>query len=82
MSACSSLRTLQFAGVLLVIFIMVLTCFLRDKDNGFLALLMRNKIEMLAAVLEFFLVLLIDMFWLDTAVELKLYSDASKASEY
>ena len=81
MSACSSLRTLQFAGVLLVIFIMVLTCFLRDKDNGFLALLMRNKIEMLA-VLEFFLVLLIDMFWLDTAVELKLYSDASKASEY
>ena len=42
---------------------------------------MRNEIEMLA-VLVSFAVVLIGISWLDEAIELRLYSDASEASEY
>lgn len=71
----------QFAGVLGVVFITARMCMLGGSEEGFLALMMRNEIEMLA-VLVFFAVVLIVMSWLDEAVELRLYSDASEASEY
>jgi len=71
----------QFAGVLAVVFITARMCILQDADEGLLALLMQNEIQMLA-VLVFFALVLILMSWLDEAVELNLYSDASEASEY
>lgn len=71
----------QFVGVLGVVFITARMCMLGGSEEGFLALMMRNEIEMLA-VLVFFAVVLIVMSWLDEAVELRLYSDASEASEY
>eukprot|EP00581_Thalassiosira_minuscula_P006548 CAMPEP_0183742494 /NCGR_PEP_ID=MMETSP0737-20130205/64726_1 /TAXON_ID=385413 /ORGANISM="Thalassiosira miniscula, Strain CCMP1093" /LENGTH=625 /DNA_ID=CAMNT_0025978081 /DNA_START=167 /DNA_END=2044 /DNA_ORIENTATION=+ len=72
----------QIAGVLAVVAITARMCLLRgDEENGFLAMLMQNEIQMLS-VLVFFAVLLIAMSWLDEAVELNLYSDASEASEY
>lgn len=73
----------QFVGILGVAFITGRMCLLHESDSnaGFLALLMRNEIEMLA-VLVMFALLLIVMSWLDEAVELRLYSDASEASEY
>lgn len=42
---------------------------------------MQNEIEMLS-ILVFFATVLIIISWLDEAVELNLYSDASEASEY
>jgi len=71
----------QIAGVMAVVIITAQMCLLGDEANGFLALLMRNEIEMLA-VLVFFALVLILMSWLDEAVELNLYSDATEASEY
>ena len=71
----------QFAGVMAVVFITARMCFMRDTDTGFLALMMRNEIEMLA-ILVFFAVVLIIMSWLDEMVELTLYSDTGEASEY
>lgn len=71
----------QFVGVLGVIFITARMCFSSESERGFLQLLMRNEITMLA-VLVFFALVLIIMSWLDEAVELRLYSDASEASEY
>mmetsp|Transcript_23426 Transcript_23426/g.44471 ORF Transcript_23426/g.44471 Transcript_23426/m.44471 type:complete len:339 (-) Transcript_23426:465-1481(-) len=71
----------QFAGVLAVVFITARMCILQDTDEGLLAWLMQNEIQMLA-VLVFFALVLILMSWLDEAVELKLYSDVSEASEH
>ena len=72
----------QIVGVLGVVFITARMCLLpKEADYGFLALLMRNEIEMLA-VLVLLALLLIIMSWLDEAVELRLYSDASEASEF
>ncbi|KAL7539526.1 hypothetical protein ACHAWF_006435 [Thalassiosira exigua] len=71
----------QLVGVVGVVFITAKMCFTSEEDGGFLALLMRNEIEMLG-VLVVFAVILIIMSWLDEAVELHLYSDASEASEY
>ncbi|KAL7525738.1 hypothetical protein ACHAXR_001134 [Thalassiosira sp. AJA248-18] len=71
----------QFVGVLGISFITAGMCFSTKSDNGFLALMMRDEIEMLA-VLVFFSLVLIALSWLDEGVELRLYNDASEASEY
>lgn len=71
----------QVVGVIVVVAITARMCFLPPDSNYGLALLMRNEIEMLA-VLVSFAVILIGISWLDEAIELRLYSDASEASEY
>mmetsp|Transcript_20528 Transcript_20528/g.43114 ORF Transcript_20528/g.43114 Transcript_20528/m.43114 type:complete len:619 (-) Transcript_20528:106-1962(-) len=71
----------QFVAILAVVFITARMCFTTDMDDGFLALLMRNEIEMLA-FLVFFAVVLVALSWLDEAVELRLYGDGAVASEY
>ena len=71
----------QLVGVLGIVFITARMTFSSDSDSGVLALMMRNEIVMLG-FLVFFALLLIVMSWLDEAVELHLYSDASEASEY
>ena len=73
----------QLGGVLAVATVTARMCFSRDDDadGGVLALLMRNEIEMLAVLVSFAVVLIL-MSWLDEALELNLYSDASEASEY
>lgn len=70
----------QFAGVLAVVIITARMCFMGDSD-GVLALLMRNEIQMLGALVFFALVLIL-MSWMDEAVELNLYSDATEANEH
>jgi len=71
----------QLVSFLAVVLITARMCFSHDSDNGFLALLMQNEIEMLG-ILVFFAAVLIIISWLDEALELNLYSDASEASEY
>ena len=71
----------QAVGVIVVVAITARMCFLPPDSNNGLALLMRNEIEMLA-VLVSFAVILIGISWLDEAIELRLYTDASEASEY
>lgn len=71
----------QVVGILIVVFITARMCFLpAGEAYGFIALLMKNEIEMLF-VLVIFAVLLLVLSYSDEALELRLYSDASEANE-
>ena len=70
----------QFVAILAVVYITARMCLTTDMDDGFLALMMRNEIEMLA-VLVFFALVLVALSWLDEAVELRLYGGDSTAAE-
>jgi hypothetical protein len=71
----------QVVGILIVVGITARMCFLpAGATYGLFALLMRNEIEMLF-VLVIFSVLLLVLSYSDEALELRLYSDASEASE-
>ena len=71
----------QVVGILIVVGITARMCFLpAGATYRFFALLMRNEIEMLF-VLVIFSVLLLVLSYSDEALELRLYSDASEASE-
>jgi hypothetical protein len=74
----------QVAGLLTIVYITARMYFLPTSGGGggegFLALLMRNEIQMLFVLVVFALILLI-LSYMDEALELQLYSDASEASE-
>ena len=75
----------QVAGVLIIVYVTAHMYFLptsggEEEIEGFLALLMRNEIQMLFVLVVFALILLI-LSYMDEALELQLYSDASEASE-
>jgi hypothetical protein len=75
----------QVVGVLIIVYITARMYFLPtsgsgEQIEGFLALLMWNEIQMLFVLVVFALILLI-LSYMDEALELQLYSDASEASE-